>query len=78
MSELIDPASQPNGLPMADLGGPAPTQAATSNTNTTGSDNPAKYHVRVRAKDSGVPEGLSRVLDMLNTSIQPQVPPVKR
>ncbi|WP_150047311.1 MULTISPECIES: DUF2589 domain-containing protein [Methylomonas] len=35
-------------------------------------DSSAKYHVEVHAKDSGMPEGLSRVLDMMNASIAPK------
>jgi len=39
--------------------------------NTRSSDNSAKYHVQVHASQGGVPEGLSRVLDILNTAIAP-------
>jgi len=35
-------------------------------------DSSAKYHVEVHATDSGMPEGLSRVLDMMNASIAPK------
>lgn len=35
------------------------------------SDNSAKYAVRVTAKQTGTPEGLSRVLDILQQSIAP-------
>lgn len=38
--------------------------------NTRTSDNSAKYHVQVLAEDSGMPEGLSRVIDILQTAIQ--------
>ncbi|AKU23443.1 DUF2589 domain-containing protein [Massilia sp. NR 4-1] len=41
--------------------------------NTRSSDNSAKYHVQVLAEDSGMPEGLARVLDILHTAIQPKV-----
>ncbi|ARU62330.1 hypothetical protein CBW65_16165 [Tumebacillus avium] len=41
--------------------------------NTRTSDNSARYHVAVHAKDKGTPEGLSRVLDMLHQSIVPNV-----
>ncbi|WP_207893953.1 DUF2589 domain-containing protein [Tumebacillus sp. BK434] len=41
--------------------------------NTRSSDNSARYHVQVHAKDKGTPEGLSRVLDMLHQSIVPTV-----
>ncbi len=39
--------------------------------NTRSSDNSAKYHVDVRATNHGMPEGLSRVLDMMAVSISP-------
>jgi hypothetical protein len=35
-------------------------------------DSSAKYHVEVHATDSGMPEGLARVLDMMNASIAPK------
>ncbi len=35
------------------------------------SDNSAKYHVSVHAEDRGMPEGLARVMDILQTSIAP-------
>ena len=41
--------------------------------NTRSSDNSAKYHVQVLAEDTGMPEGLARVLDILHTAIQPAV-----
>lgn len=39
--------------------------------NTRTSDNSAKYHVGVYASQQPTPEGLSRVLDILNTAIAP-------
>lgn len=39
--------------------------------NTRSSDNSAKYHVQVHAEQGQTPEGLSRVLDILNTVITP-------
>lgn len=39
--------------------------------NTRKSDNSAKYHVEVHALDNGMPEGLSRVLDILQSAIAP-------
>ncbi|MBL0389507.1 DUF2589 domain-containing protein [Tumebacillus sp. ITR2] len=46
--------------------------SVTSSTeNTRQSDNSARYHVQVHAKDKGTPEGLARVLDMLHQSITP-------
>jgi len=38
---------------------------------TRKSDNSAKYHVSVHAEDRGMPEGLARVMDILQTSIAP-------
>jgi hypothetical protein len=46
---------------------------ASHKENTRTSDNSAKYHVQVLAEDSGMPEGLARVLDILQTSIAPKV-----
>lgn len=40
--------------------------------NTRASDNSAKYHVAVHAEDRGMPEGLARVMDILQTSIAPK------
>lgn len=40
---------------------------------TRESDNSAKYHVEVHAEDTGVPEGLARVLDILNSAVVPVV-----
>ncbi|MCM1245404.1 MAG: DUF2589 domain-containing protein [Roseburia sp.] len=40
-------------------------------SNTRKSDNSAKYHVQVHAKDSGMPEGLAKVLDILSTASAP-------
>ncbi|GAB7026371.1 DUF2589 domain-containing protein [Geotalea toluenoxydans] len=45
---------------------------ATHKENTRSSDNSAKYHVLVHAEDKGMPEGLSRVLDILQTSCAPR------
>jgi hypothetical protein len=45
---------------------------ATHKENTRSSDNSAKYHVEVHAEDSGMPEGLARVLDILQTSCAPR------
>ena len=39
--------------------------------NTRSTDRSAKYHVQVQARDEGMPEGLSRVLDILQKSIAP-------
>lgn len=42
---------------------------ATHKENTRSSDNSAKYHVEVHAEDRGMPEGLARVLDIMNRAI---------
>ena len=40
--------------------------------HTRTSDNSAKYHVEVHASDTGMPEGLSRVLDILQSAAAPK------
>lgn len=45
---------------------------ATHKENTRTSDNSAKYHVEVHASDSGMPEGLARVLDILAQAVAPK------
>lgn len=40
--------------------------------NTRSSDNSAKYHVSVNAKQGGTPEGLLRVLDIIAESVAPK------
>ena len=45
---------------------------SSSQENTRSTDNSAKYHIELHAADDGMPEGLSRVLDMLNNAIAPQ------
>lgn len=45
---------------------------ATHKENTRETDQSAKYHVEVRAEDKGMPEGLARVLDMMNSAIAPK------
>lgn len=42
---------------------------SSSSTNSRNPDNSAKYHVDLRP-DRGVPEGLSRVLDMMSATDQ--------
>lgn len=44
---------------------------SSSQSNTRSSDNSAKYHVEVHAKQADAPEGLSRMLDMLATACTP-------
>ncbi len=47
--------------------------ASVSNksTNTRKTDNSARYTVHCEARDDGAPEGLMKVLDVLNAGIQP-------
>lgn len=45
---------------------------ATHKENTRTSDNSAKYTVSVRAEDKGMPEGLARVMDILQTAAAPR------
>ncbi|TEY03983.1 DUF2589 domain-containing protein [Campylobacter sp. US33a] len=40
--------------------------------NTRRTDTSAKYHVELHARDDGMSEGLSRVLDIIQNSIQPK------
>lgn len=40
--------------------------------NTRTSDNSAKYHVAVHAEDRGMPEGLARVMDIMQSAIAPK------
>jgi hypothetical protein len=44
---------------------------STHKENTRSTDNSAKYHVEVHASDKGMPEGLSRMLDILQSAIVP-------
>ena len=44
---------------------------ANHSENSRKSDNSAKYDVKVLARDDGPPEGLMKVLDMLNDAIAP-------
>ena len=44
---------------------------ANHSENSRSSDNSAKYDVKVLARDDGPPEGLMKVLDMLNDAIAP-------
>jgi hypothetical protein len=45
---------------------------ASHKENTRTSDNSAKYTVAVHAEDKGMPEGLARVLDILQTAAAPR------
>lgn len=44
---------------------------ASHKENTRSSDQSAKYHVAVHASDTGMPEGMARVMDILAQAIQP-------
>jgi hypothetical protein len=44
---------------------------ASHKENTRSSDNSAKYHVEVHASQGELPEGLSRVLDILSSAVTP-------
>jgi len=44
---------------------------STSKENTRTSDTSAKYHVQVKAGSRDIPEGLSRVLDIMHQAIVP-------
>jgi hypothetical protein len=45
---------------------------SASKENTRTSDASAKYHVAINAQNFGIPEGLSRVLDMMNQAAAPR------
>ena len=45
---------------------------SSSNENVRTSDKSAKYHVEVNAQNHGTPEGLARVLDILNQAATPR------
>jgi hypothetical protein len=44
---------------------------SSSKENTRKSDNSAKYSVSVLAEDKGMPEGLARVLDIMQSAVAP-------
>ena len=50
---------------------------STHKENTRTTDKSAKYHVDVLAEDNGMPEGLSRVYDILQSAIAPSAITVK-
>lgn len=45
---------------------------SSSKENTRSSDSSAKYHVQVNAQNFGTPEGLARVLDLMNQAAAPR------
>jgi hypothetical protein len=44
---------------------------AAHKENTRSTDKSAKYHVELHARDDGMPEGLARVLDIMQSAIAP-------
>lgn len=45
---------------------------SSSKENTRSTDHSAKYHVAVKATNHGMPEGLARVLDIMNDAAKPR------
>jgi hypothetical protein len=45
---------------------------SSSKENTRSTDHSAKYHVEVKATNHGLPEGLARVLDIMNDAAKPR------
>lgn len=45
---------------------------SSSKENTRSTDHSAKYHVEVKATNHGMPEGLSRVIDIMNDAAKPR------
>jgi hypothetical protein len=45
---------------------------SSARENTRSSDQSAKYHVQVLATDKGMPEGLARVLDIMQQAVSPR------
>ena len=50
----------------------AKVSTSSSHENVRKTDNSAKYDVHVEARDDGPPEGLMKVLDLLNAAIVPK------
>jgi hypothetical protein len=46
-------------------------KTSSKSSHTRKSDNSAKYDVHVIARDSGIPEGLNRVLDIMHDAVTP-------
>jgi hypothetical protein len=46
-------------------------KTSAKSSHTRKSDNSAKYDVHVIARDSGIPEGLNRVLDIMHDAVTP-------
>ncbi len=75
-SEKKDTALELSANTAANAGiGPAKVSitgnVSAHHTNTRGTDYSAKYHVDVRATNYGMPEGLSRVLDVMTAELCP-------
>jgi hypothetical protein len=51
---------------------------STHKENTRSSDNSAKYHVELHAEDTGMPEGLARVMDIMNSAVVAQPAPAPK
>jgi hypothetical protein len=51
---------------------------STHKENTRSSDNSAKYHVELHAEDTGMPEGLARVMDIMNSAVVAQPAPATK
>jgi len=47
-------------------------KVASAKENTRQSDNSARYHVAIHAEDKGMPEGLARVMDIMQTACAPR------
>lgn len=47
-------------------------KVSSHSETTRKSDNSAKYHISVHAEDRGMPEGMARVMDILQSSIAPR------
>lgn len=80
-SEQSKESSSKEGSFQAELSagwGPVSIKASVSGSvsshkeNTRSTDKSAKYHVQVKAVDHGMPEGLARVLDIMNKAIVPK------
>ncbi|MCG8577672.1 MAG: DUF2589 domain-containing protein [Flavobacteriales bacterium] len=46
---------------------------SSKSESTRSSDSSAKYHIEINAQNMGTPEGLSRILDMMNQSAAPKM-----
>jgi hypothetical protein len=67
-------AGAPSGLSPARPRVMIKGSVTTPKRNKRASDNSAKYHVEIRTKDSGIPEGLSRAIAILAQAVAPSRP----